>query len=102
MICDRVAIILGGRIVNQGALHELISEKIEFVELTVSGIPIPDLETYGACLMTQGGRILLKITEENQVPPVLRLLQERGATLHSLVPRTQSLEDLFVGTVRSG
>ncbi len=102
MICDRVAIIVGGRIVNQGALHDLISEKIEFVELTVSGISLPDLETYGACLMTQGGRILLKITEENQVPPVLRLLQERGATLHSLVPRTQSLEDLFVGTVRSG
>ena len=100
MICDRVAIIVGGRIVNQGPLHDLISEKIEFIELTVSGIPLNDLETHGACLMTQGGRILLKIMEENQVAPGLSLLQERGAVLHSLVPRTQSLEDLFVGTVR--
>jgi len=32
MICDRVAIIVGGRIVSQGSLHDLISERVLFTE----------------------------------------------------------------------
>ena len=101
MICDRVAIILDGRIVNQGPLHDLISEEVLFTELTVSGVAAGELEPFGTCLTTQGGRILLKVTAEPQVPEVLRLIQERGGTIHSLVPRSQSLEDLFVGTVKA-
>ena len=37
MICDRVAIIVGGRIVRQGGLRDLVSEKVLFTEVTVSG-----------------------------------------------------------------
>ncbi|MCK7527608.1 MAG: hypothetical protein MZV64_63370 [Ignavibacteriales bacterium] len=38
MICDRVAIIVGGRIVSEGRLHDLVSEKVLFTEVTVSGV----------------------------------------------------------------
>ena len=37
MICDRVAIIVGGKILSQGRLTDLISEKILFTEVTISG-----------------------------------------------------------------
>jgi ABC-2 type transport system ATP-binding protein len=101
MICDRVAIIVAGRIVNQGRLFDLISEKILFTEITLSGMPEDELQAFGDSLTTQGGKILLKVFEEAKVQDVLRLAMERKAAVHSLVPRTESLEDLFVGTVKA-
>ena len=101
MICDRVAIIMEGRVVNQGLLHDLISEKILFTEITLSGIEPDRLEPFGECLTAPGGRILLKVFEEAKVQEVLRLALEHGAVVHSQVPRTESLEDLFVGTVKA-
>ena len=47
MICDRVAIIVNGEIINQGALQDLISEKILFTEIVISGVEIKDLENMG-------------------------------------------------------
>jgi len=101
MICDRVAIIVEGQIVNQGPLHDLISEKVLFTEMTLSGIEEVRLQPFGECLTTQSGKVLLKVFEEAKVQEVLRLALERGAAVHSQVPRTESLEDLFVGTVKA-
>ena len=101
MICDRVAIIVEGRIVNQGLLHDLISEKVLFTEMTLSGIGESELQSFGECLTVRGGKVLLKVFEEAKVQKVLSLAQEHGAAVHSLVPRTGSLEDLFVGTVKA-
>ena len=100
MICDRVAIIVDGRIVNQGPLFDLISEQILFTEMTISGMTEDELQAFGDCLKTQGGKVLLKVFEEARVQEVLRLAVERKAVVHSLVPRSESLEDLFVGTVK--
>lgn len=100
MICDRVAIILDGRIVNEGPLHDLISEEVLVTEVTLSGLPENELRAFGTCFAARSDRILLKVADEANVPEVVRLIQERGGVLHSLVPRSQSLEDLFVGTVK--
>ncbi len=100
MICDKVAIILDGKVINQGPLQDLISEKILFTEITLSGIPVPDLEGFGELYTAQGGRILLKVREENQIESVIRLVQDKKGKIHSLIPRTETLEDLFVGAVK--
>jgi ABC-2 type transport system ATP-binding protein len=102
MICDRVAIIVAGRIVAQGALEDLISEKILFTEITVSGVPKEALEELGEFLSVRGERALLKVFEESKIDQVLRLVQEKKGKIHSLVPRTETLEDLFVGMVKQG
>jgi len=100
MICDRVAIIVEGHIVNSGRLHDLISQNILFTEITLSGIAASELHDLGESLVTPGGDILLKVYQEQNVEKVLGLAHDRKARIRSLVPRTQSLEDLFVGTVR--
>ena len=99
MICDHVAIIVKGRILNQGRLSELVSEKILFTEITVSGIAEEDLRSFGDCVSVRDGRALLKVPIEDDVPKVLDLVRERGGRIYSLVPRTQTLEDIFVDTV---
>jgi ABC-2 type transport system ATP-binding protein len=100
MICDRVAILVGGRILSQGRLTDLISEKILFTEIVVSGVGEKDLAAHGEPLSAQAGRTLLKVYEESRVAAVLDLVRDRKGTIHSLLPRTQTLEDLFVDMVR--
>ncbi len=100
MICDRVAIILDGKVINQGPLQDLISEKILFTEIALSGIPASDLEGLGELYTAQGGRFLLKVLDEKKIESVFRVVQAKKGKIHSLIPRTETLEDLFVGAVR--
>ncbi len=102
MICDRVAVILDGKIVSQGALDELISEKILFTEITVSGVDTAELAPYGETLSARGGRTLLKVFGRDQVDRVLELVRSRGGRIDSLIPRSETLEDMFVEMVRRG
>ena len=101
MICDRVAIIVGGRIVSQGALHDLISERILFREVTVSGVEPAALAGLGESLSVRGGRVWLKVYGEETVERILELVRDRKGRLESLVPRTETLEDIFMDMVKS-
>jgi len=102
MICDRVAIIVGGRVISQGALQHLISEKVLFTEVTVSGLDPADLVDLGEPVSTAGDRILLKVLQEDNIDNLMALVQERKGRIHSLVPRTETLEDIFVEMVKQG
>jgi ABC-2 type transport system ATP-binding protein len=99
MICDHVAIIVGGRIVKQGALQDLVSEKVLFTEVTVAGLPASAFHGLGESLSVQGDRVLLKVHEEKRVDDILALVHERKGRIISLSPRTETLEDIFVETV---
>lgn len=100
MICDRVAIIVGGRILSQGRLSDLISEKILFTEITVSGVDEKELAALGESLSTQADRTLLRVFEEKKIQDILELTHKRKGKIHSLIPRTQTLENLFVDVVK--
>ena len=100
MICDRVAILVEGQIINQGPLQDLISEKVKVTEITISGIGPEDLRDLGEYYSAQGGRILLKVFEEEKITEVLHMIQTKNGKVHSLTPRTETLEDLFVGAVK--
>ena len=100
MICDRVAILVAGKIINLGALQDIISEKVSVTEITISGLQTSDCQDLGECYSAQEGRILLKVFEEEKIPDVLRLIQTKKGKIHSLIPRMETLEDLFVGAVK--
>lgn len=100
MICDRVAIIVNGKIINQGALQDLISEKTHFTEVVFSGVDPREFESLAERLSDQSGRTLLKVFEEENVQKVLELIQSKKGKIHSLIPRTETLEDLFVEVVK--
>ena len=101
MICRRVAIVVGGRIISQGRLADLVSEKVLFTEVTVSGLPESELASLGPCVAEPGGRVMVKVADEAGVAAVLEAARERRARVHSLVPRTQTLEDIFVDMVKT-
>jgi len=100
MICDRVAIIVSGRILSQGRLSDLVSETVLFTEITVSGVAESDLAALGESLSTQAGRTLLKVCDEPNIEAVLALVRAQNGKVHSLIPRTRTLEDIFVDMVK--
>ena len=100
MICDRVAILVGGLILSQGRLADLISEKILFTEIVLSGVGREELAALGELLSPLAARTLLKVYDEARIPTVLDLVRDRKGSIHSLLSRTQTLEDLFVGMVK--
>lgn len=100
MICDRVAIIVNGEIISQGALEDLVSEKIYFTEVILSGVETTELKDLGECFSVHGGKTLLKIFEEESIEKILNLVQGKNGKIHSLIPRTETLEDLFVDMVK--
>jgi len=100
MVCDRVAIIVGGKIISQGALEELVSEKIYLTEVIISGIEEKELKGLAESLSVKGGRTLLKVLKEENVEKILELVHSEGGKIHSLTPRTETLEDIFVEKVK--
>lgn len=101
MICDRVAIILAGEIINQGYLGDLISEKVLYTEFTIAGIPAAEFNHLGESVSTSGDRVLLKVYEEKNIDQVINLVQQKKGKIISLIPRTETLEDIFVNMVKN-
>ncbi len=100
MICDQVAIIVNGQIVNQGSLQDLISEKILFTEITLSGINSDNLKNIGEVISSTGGKTLVKVVNEDNIEKVIDIVHRQKGKIHSLIPRTATLEDLFVDMVK--
>ncbi|MGB4705185.1 MAG: ABC transporter ATP-binding protein [Candidatus Saccharicenans sp.] len=101
MICDRVAIILAGEIINQGYLGDLISEKVLFTEIVIAGVPAAEFNHLGESVSTSGDRVLLKVYEEEKIDQVINLVQQKKGKIISLIPRTETLEDIFVNMVKN-
>ncbi|HEK85900.1 MAG: ABC transporter ATP-binding protein [Candidatus Saccharicenans sp.] len=101
MICDRVAIILAGEIINQGYLGDLISEKVLYTEVTIAGLPAAEFNHLGESVSTSGNRVLLKVYEESKIDQVISLVQQKKGKIISLMPRTETLEDIFVNMVKN-
>ncbi|MDI6845580.1 MAG: ABC transporter ATP-binding protein [Candidatus Saccharicenans sp.] len=101
MICDRVAIILAGEIINQGYLGDLISEKVLFTEIVIAGVPAAEFNHLGESVSTSGDRVLLKVYEEEKIDQVINLVQQKKGKIVSLIPRTETLEDIFVNMVKN-
>jgi ABC-2 type transport system ATP-binding protein len=102
MICDRVVIIVSGKVISQGAIQDLISEKILFTEVTLSGLAFDDLISLGEPLWSRGEKIFLKVLHEENTEKLLALVHDKKGKIHSLVPRTETLEDIFVEMVKQG
>jgi len=99
MICDQVAIILGGRIVHHGYLDDLLGEEVEGAELVVESIQpelFDELAARARRSVPQGGRFLFDFAEAADAEKALDLVRERGGRVRSLTPKRRSLEDLMV------
>jgi len=95
-VCDRVAILRAGRLVDLGTLTELrhLSALSVEAEFDGTGAAPPDLTGIAGVdgLEVEGSRLRCHVT--GSVAPVLRALADAGAT--KILSREPSLEELFL------
>jgi len=103
MICDRVAIIVNGRIRHQGPIEAFLPEACVATDVVVSGLA-PELalrleEEFGLEMRGLGERVELSVLDKD-VQEVLRIAIQSGAEIVSVTPHRRSLEEAFLSAVR--
>jgi ABC-2 type transport system ATP-binding protein len=103
MICDRVAIIVKGRIRHQGPIEEFLPETHIATDVVLSGLSA-DLvsrleEDFELEMRGLGDRVELSLGDKD-VQDVLRLVLAAGAHVISVTPHRSSLEEAFLSAVR--
>lgn len=104
LLCDRVAMILKGKMVACGPVRELIEQgATRHVEVVIDHLTPEGLEHLRPLsdkLVTQGSRVMVVLRSPQQVDSALEIIRTSKATLVSLTPQKFSLEELFIREVK--
>jgi ABC-2 type transport system ATP-binding protein len=102
-LCSRVAIVAKGRLAASGKLTELQEFAVQGWELVMANVPPAALEQVRARarrVITIGGdRYAIELPPDGRPEDMLRDLVAAGATMVSLNPLRETLEDVFVRRV---
>jgi len=102
-ICDRVIIIDRGRLVQAGALQEMLAEGTR-VEIIVDQLPEdlePAVREAGGSVERQANRVCIATDTEHK-RALAEMLWARGCDVISLTPMKSSLEEMFLKVVGGG
>lgn len=100
MLCDRVAMIMKGRLVACGTVSDLIergaTQEVEMVVDRLSPEGLEQVRPLASKVVLQGERVMAVLGSQRQVDEALEVVRANKAKLVSLVPHKASLEDLFI------
>jgi len=99
LICDRIGILVRGRLHYTGGVAELLERHSNRVELRAEEVPDELAERFGELSLQadrHGGQWLVRCEEGDQTHDLLQLMTRSGARVVSVNPLRPSLEDLFV------
>ena len=104
-LCSQVAIVAAGKLVAAGPLSDLLALRVRGWELVVAGVPRATIDALGPAVSVVtplgGDRWALELPLSSPPEQVLSGLVGHGASLVSLNPLRDTLEDLFVREVRA-
>jgi ABC-2 type transport system ATP-binding protein len=98
-LCDRVAILRKGEVVVSGRISELLRRDARRTEITLSGNFAElqrSLEVEGLKLRVVGGMLVVLVEGADGVAKLLERALAAALTVEQVVPRHETLEDLFV------
>ncbi|MBM4373036.1 MAG: ABC transporter ATP-binding protein, partial [Deltaproteobacteria bacterium] len=98
LLCDRVAILDRGRLVRLGATRDLVAEGTPEVEIAAATDREDLAEALGglARVLHRAGRDVRLMAPAAKGPQTVARLVELGAEVRAVLPRTATLEDVFV------
>ncbi len=104
-ICDRVGILMRGKLQSVERLDEFRNVELESVEITASSLNKADssaIQSFGGQVSHDGNRTIIALhgigspDGEEAMGNILTYIRESDAKLISISSQTRSLEDLFV------
>ena len=94
-LCDRVAIVVDGRIRAVGSVRDLVSREADRYEVTFAGATPAELSTRMLAHHVGSGEAWVRVSSADR-DALIRELAERGARLVSMNPVRATLEDLLM------
>ena len=104
MVCDRVAIVDRGRVVQSGRMDDLIQGEPE-LSISVDRVDselLDLLRRFGKVLASDRSTVRLAVEEASVAAVIADLLPRAGYRVFALTPVQQSLEDIFISLVERG
>ena len=92
-VCDRVGILSGGRLVDEGTLAQLRHLSAQTIEVTFAGVP-PGLDGLAGVTVADAGANTLRCEVSGAVGPLVAALS--GHDVVALSSREPSLEEIFL------
>ncbi len=103
-LCDRVAMLGQGRLLEIGRVDDLLTKRTRYVEMQVDRLT----ETQRGLLPTAVSEVrdhptssLLRVDDPASIQVVLRALLDAGIVVREVVARRETLEELFVAEARA-
>src|SRR5690606_21208093 len=100
-LCERMPILVGGRVVQQGSIHDLTYTASYVVRLDVRGLSATQAEALGQATPLPDGETLRFEVPSAQVREFTERVWNSGGSLQQLVPKRSTLEDVFMDAVKS-
>jgi len=96
-ICQRVGIVVDGRLRHLGSLDEMVHSRPRWFEVSIRG-PVPG-DWREAVVSTAGDKSLLRLPDVDALGRLLAGVQAGGSQVVSVWPRRETLEDRFLQEV---
>jgi ABC-2 type transport system ATP-binding protein len=106
MVCDRVAIMVQGKVLRQGTIGELTEGKRGYA---ITGAEVFTEEHHSVIRAATDGlevtidatRVTIRTSDPGHIQPTIDALRRRGVVLAAVTPVRPTLEDLFMETVEA-
>jgi ABC-2 type transport system ATP-binding protein len=96
-LCDRVGVIVGGRLRDVGHIRDLLSPRVRAVEVAaIAPGRAAEALARGSPLSRDGDAITVAFDDQETADAAVRELLSAGGRLLSLTPYRETLEDFFV------
>ena len=100
MLCDRVAMIMKGKLVACGHVSELLAgsttQEVEMVIDRLLPEALEQIKPLAGKVVLQGERVMVVLASQHHVDQALDVIRSTKAKLVALTPHKSSLEDLFI------
>jgi ABC-2 type transport system ATP-binding protein len=102
-VCDRVAILKKGEMVQLGRIEELLAGgHVEVIADKVPENAVEPIRQLGGKVSLHDGRLIVEQPDNGSVDRVIDIVRAAGGHIVSVKPYRRSLEDLFVETIQGG
>lgn len=99
MICDRVVVIVKGKLLTTGRVDELTGHShAHSIEIVCQGVTVGKIPSIGAAatrILQRGPQALIVLPTPDRLEDILGEIRKHGGRLISVTPQKGSLEELF-------
>lgn len=98
-LCDRVCLLVDGKLRLEATVDELLEERVEYWQATSEGVEAGRLAGFEP-ISTQGDLCYFRLHDEADVDRWVDAVRAAGGSVYRLAPHRATLEDYFVATVK--